>query len=250
MQTKHHFTDSMGSLTRVILIDAVEFPPDRASHRHGSVPNWFSRHLESQAGLAFESLPSSTPNLLSKVADAEGVIISGSPRDAWSDDPDMRALLDFASGLIARNQPVLGVCFGHQLLGRALGGDVRPNPAGWEVGTCRIALTEEGRTSPLFAGCEPEFAAIESHRDAVLSLPSGARLLAGNPHTPIQAFAAGETTFGVQFHPEMDGDILRHIWTERRERLRDSIPFDLDRVLDSAEGGASAVLRNFTSMLP
>jgi GMP synthase-like glutamine amidotransferase len=76
-----------------------------------------------------------------------------------------------------------------------------------------------------------------------------AKILATNGHTPIQAFSLDERIFGVQFHPEMDGDILRRLWTERRERLRGEVSFDLDQALDSAEADASRIFHNFVAML-
>ncbi len=134
-------------------------------------------------------------------------------------------------------------------ISRATGGDVGRNPAGWEVGAIPVELTAEGRQSPLFAGFDPEFAAIQSHRDAVFTLPAVAKILATNARAPIQAFSADDRIFGVQFHPEMDGEILRHRWSERREKLRGQVGFDLDRALDTAEADASRVLQNFVAML-
>jgi GMP synthase (glutamine-hydrolysing) len=159
-------------------------------------------------------------------------------------------MLKFVQTIIARRQPVLGVCFGHQLLGRGLGGEVRQHPAGWEVGTCKVKLTDAGLESPLFAGFDPEFDVIESHRDAVFTLPAGARLLATNAHTPIQAFSVEDRFFGVQFHPEMNGEILRHVWTERRVKLRGQVGFDLDQALDSANADAPRLFHNFIAALP
>jgi GMP synthase (glutamine-hydrolysing) len=100
----------------------------------------------------------------------------------------------------------------------------------------------------LFAGFDSKFGAIQSHRDAVLVLPPSATVLATNAHTPIQAFSVDERVFGVQFHPEMDGELLRHRWAERREKLRGQTGFDLDQALDSAEADASRVIRNFVTM--
>ena len=74
-------------------------------------------------------------------------------------------------------------------------------------------------------------------------------MLATNAHTPIQAFSFEERIFGVQFHPEMDGEILRDRWKERREKLRGQVGFDLDQALDSAEADASRVIQNFVTIL-
>jgi GMP synthase (glutamine-hydrolysing) len=115
----------------------------------------------------------------------------------------MDALADWLLG-VARTRPVLGVCFGHQLLARALGGRVERHGGGPEAGTFDVDLTEAGRADPLFAGLPPRLAVQEGHEDHVPEPPPGAVLLATNAHTPVQAFALGPRIRGVQFHPEFD----------------------------------------------
>jgi GMP synthase (glutamine-hydrolysing) len=233
-------------MKRVLLIDATEAPADTTAGPRGGVEQWFAWHL---GAVEMQTVPASDPAVSAAAEAADGVIISGSPRDAWGDEPAVLNLLKFAEQILSSRQPVLGVCFGHQLLGRALGGDVRRNPAGWEVGATAVKLTPAGSRSPLFAGFPPEFSAIQSHRDAVLALSASATVLATNARAPIQAFSVDDRIFGVQFHPEMDGEILRHRWKERREKLRGQVGFDLDHALDSAEADASRVLHNFVSLL-
>ena len=236
-------------MKRVLFVDAVEPPAEFPVDPSGSVEQWFGRHLKRERDLQVQTLRISSPQLAAESGTADGIIISGSPRDAWADTSDVLEMLVFARRILSGRQPVLGVCFGHQLLGRALGGSVGRNPAGWEVGSRTVGLTAAGLKSPLFDGFHYEFAVIQGHRDAVLALPPRAKILATNGHTPIQAFSLDERIFGVQFHPEMDGDILRRLWTERRERLRGEVSFDLDEALDSAEADASCVFHNFAAML-
>ena len=112
-----------------------------------------------------------------------------------------------------------------------------------------VELTPAGMDNPLFAGFDAEFVVMESHRDAVLTLPPRAELLAGNAHTQIQAFGVEDRMFGVQFHPEMSGEILRYVWAERRDRLRGEVSFDLDEALDTAEADASRIFHNFIAIL-
>lgn len=240
----------MFRMKRVLLVDAVEAPPELAAHPLGSVEKWFGKYLSQERGVELQTLPSSAAGLAGAADIADAVIISGSPRDAWAADPDTLGLLDLTRQVVSSRRPMLGVCFGHQLLGRALGGEVQRNPAGWEVGSLTVELTLAGLASPLFAGFDPTFRVIQSHRDAVLTLPPGAKLLATNAWTPVQAFSFEDRIFGVQFHPEMSGEILRHRWKERRERLRGQTGFDLDQALDSAEADASRVFHNFIAMLP
>ena len=107
-------------------------------------------------------------------------------------------------------------------------------------------------TSPLFAGMPAAPVFLESHQDAVLTIPLNATLLGGNAHTPVQALAYGPGQFSVQFHPEFTPEILRLLWTERRAALRGTLPFDADAVLDAAASTpwAPGLFARFLDLIP
>jgi GMP synthase (glutamine-hydrolysing) len=109
---------------------------------------------------------------------------------------------------VAEGLPVLGICYGHQLLAHALGGRVGWNPAGVEVGVVEIALTTAAGDDPLFAGTPLRFPACVSHRQSVLELPPGAVRLASSRMDANQAFRVGDCVWGVQFHPEFGAGIM------------------------------------------
>ena len=143
-------------------------------------------------------------------------------------------MLDLGGELLragARGTPVLGVCFGHQLLARAAGGRVVLNPRGREIGTVRVQLTEAGRRDPLFAWTAGagELETQATHTDAVDPLPPGATLLASNENTAAQAYRLSETVAGVQFHPELWAEAMRDLIASRSDKL-------------AAEGRDAAVL--------
>src|SRR5262245_32612260 len=81
-----------------------------------------------------------------------GVLLSGSPQSLTEPEPWMAEVAELVHAADRRGIPVLGVCFGHQLMGWAYGGRVVRNPRGWELGTVDVRLTEQGRTDPLFSG--------------------------------------------------------------------------------------------------
>jgi GMP synthase (glutamine-hydrolysing) len=238
-------------MKQLLLIDAFEAPQNGNSEALAHLDRWFGRYLDPLPGLAVQTIGASSPELETLAARADALMVSGSPLDAWSDDPIVLRLTSLLHIAVTSEQPVFGVCFGHQILARAMGGKVQHNPVGWEVGETEITLTPAGHASPLFAGLPATFRAIAGHQDAVLSLPPDAVLLATNFHTPIQAFAVGDYAFGVQFHPEMNGQILRTLWKDRRERLRGEVRFDLDAALDGAgeTPEAGRIFQNFTSLL-
>ena len=116
--------------------------------------------------------------------------------------------------------PVLGICYGHQLLGHALGGHVGANPRGREMGTVRVDLCAAGRDDALLGSLGGPLRVQATHLESLLELPPGATLLAGSAADPHHAFAWGTRAWGVQFHPEFDADVMRAYLEARREILR------------------------------
>ena len=113
--------------------------------------------------------------------------------------------------------PTLGVCYGHQLLAEAFGGEVADNPLGRQAGTITVTLTEAAQGDPLFAGLPEQLRVQVSHRQSVLKLPAQATLLGSGLGDPHQAFRLGEFAWGVQFHPEFDAAVARAYIEQRRE---------------------------------
>jgi GMP synthase (glutamine-hydrolysing) len=217
--------------------------------RRGDFEDWFRRGL----GLDADAAPAVSPYLgepLPVPADVPALVITGSPHMVTEATPWMLACERLVAELVPRGVPVLGVCFGHQLMARALGGRVEHNRKGQEIGTTAVELTPAGRREPLFDGLPTHLDVHSSHAQSVVELPPQARLLAHNAHDAHQAFAIGERAFGLQFHPEFDADIVRGYATSRSSRLR-------AEGIDAAVVAAAArdhpwgprILRNFLSLL-
>jgi len=148
-----------------------------------------------------------------------GVVVTGSSamvsaREPWSE----RSAL-WLREVVAAGTPVLGICYGHQLLAHALGGRVGPNPRGREIGTIELWLEPAARADPLLGALPGRCRVQATHVESVLELPPGARALASSEGDPAQAFAAGDAAWGVQFHPEFDADVMRSYLEERRALL-------------------------------
>jgi GMP synthase (glutamine-hydrolysing) len=156
------------------------------------------------------------------LAEYAGLLVSGSPRSLTEPEPWMEEVADLVHEADRRGVPVLGVCFGHQLIGWAYGARVVKNPRGWELGTQAIELTAHGREDALFRGIGPGPVQVnETHEDAVdeTELPAGLRVLAENATTPVQALAAGDHVRGVQFHPEIHGAVSREYCLRRAPQV-------------------------------
>jgi GMP synthase (glutamine-hydrolysing) len=179
-----------------------------------------------------------------------GVVVTGSSafvsdRAAWSERTG-RWLLE----VIRAGTPVLGICYGHQLLAQALGGRVGRNPRGREIGSARLRLHPAAREDPLLGVLEDPVAVHETHVEAVLELPPGIASLAETDGDPHQAFAVGERAWGVQFHPEFDADVMRAYLEARCEPIR-AEGLDADALLAGVTETPAGprLLRRFAELL-
>ena len=183
---------------------------------------------------------------LRRVGRDTAVIITGSSanvpdRDDWVVDTE--AVL---RELYAREVPILGVCFGHQLLAQALGGEVIKNPRGREMSTVEIERLEHDR---ILDGMPPRFRANACHSDTVSRLPDGCAVLAQSPGDPHQCLRFSDICYGVQFHPEFDREVMRGMIDARRPALVDA-GMDADALAANASDTPQAqrIFENFLAI--
>lgn len=223
-----------------------------ARQRFGDFEDWFARTIgpERFDYLTIdvsqnESLPAPPPHSLNEFA---GVVVTGSPamvshRLDWSET----AARWLARVVDEDRLPVLGVCYGHQLIAHALGGRVGPNPAGRQMGTQELTVGDH--EDPLIGPLTPLANVQVTHLEAVLEPPPQARVLGGMKTDPNHALHFGGRSWGVQFHPEFDAAIMR-CYVEARADLLDGEGFDsgsiLDTVCETAAG--SGVLQRFAAI--
>lgn len=150
-------------------------------------------------------------------SEGAALLISGSSANVFTREPWMLRSEAELRELVAGGMPVFGICFGHQLLAQALGGEVSSSANGREISTVEITPSA---ADPLLTGFAP-FAANVCHFDTVVRLPPGTEVLGSNPHEPHQMLRFGERCYGVQFHPEFDGEIMRAYVTARAQAMRD-----------------------------
>jgi GMP synthase (glutamine-hydrolysing) len=156
---------------------------------------------------------------LPKVSDVLAVVVTGSSAYVSDREPWSERAAGWLAELVAAGTPLLGICYGHQLLAHALGGRVERNPRGREMGTVEVALLPEAGGDPLFRDLGNPLTVQTTHLESVTELPPGARRLGENALDPHHAFAVGAAAWGVQFHPEFDADVMRAYLVARREIL-------------------------------
>ena len=200
-----------------ILVLQAGQPAPALRNRAGDYVDWFADAFGPDIQLeplpVFQGAPFPDPRLF------DGVLMTGSPLSVR--DYDREPWMQAAGGYLLRaaaHKPVLGVCFGEQLLARALGVAVTKNPRGREIGTIDVALTDEGRAHPILGKlASTTFQA--THEDVAVELPKGATLLGQNAFG-VQAFSVDEKILAVQFHPELDAARMRTLIDTRAEPLK------------------------------
>ncbi len=189
-----------------------------AAHNGANTRRNFRRELD--ADLAEFN---ATDGHLPEHTDFDGVVITGSRSSVYWDEPWIPPLIEYVAEAAAADVPILGVCYGHQVLAEALGGRVA-GMDGFEIGYNAV----RHRDDQLFEGIDEEFTVFTTHGDAVVELPPSATLLAENEHG-IHAFRDGGC-WGVQFHPEYDVETAREVTEGKRDRLGDA---RVDAVLEN-----------------
>ncbi len=132
-----------------------------------------------------------------------GVITLGGTQNVGDPHPWMAKELDFLKAAHEAQLPLFGICLGHQLIARALGGEIGKMDTP-EAGFCPVDIQVPGQTHPILAGMPWRHHQFQTHAHEVKALPAGATLLASSDKCKVQAFTAGVRTFGFQFHMELD----------------------------------------------
>lgn len=147
----------------------------------------------------------------------DGFVITGSCSDAHSNDPWILNLVDLLRKLDAKGKKVLGICFGHQILCRALGGKTGRAKA-WDLGVTCVHPSPSTIRLLSSLNIPPHLPIIQCHRDEVWELPPEAEVMARSEKTGIEMFRYRDHIMGIQGHPEYSKDILLNIIDRLLER--------------------------------
>ncbi|KAJ3674658.1 hypothetical protein LUZ60_005274 [Juncus effusus] len=140
----------------------------------------------------------------------DGFVVTGSCSDAHGNEPWILDLVDLLRKVNEKKKKVLGICFGHQILCRALGGRTGRAKA-WDLGITCIHPSHSTIRLLSSLNIPPHLPIIECHRDEVWELPSEAEIMAQSDKTGIEMFRYGDHIMGIQGHPEYSKDILQNI---------------------------------------
>ncbi len=206
---------------RSLLLIQVGTPPDALRATNGDLPHWFCRALGCD-GQTLDVVRVFEGEALPRPGAHRAAIITGSAAMVTDRHPWSEATAQWIREAMAVHMPLFGVCYGHQLMAHALGGEVIDHPEGLEVGCHAIELRDPARSDPLLQDFPPRFKAHLSHWQTVLKLPPGARALAYSAHDPHQIIRYSARAMSTQFHPEFTPEISRVYVDMRTEVLRQS----------------------------
>jgi GMP synthase (glutamine-hydrolysing) len=233
---------SSGSKEMTLVLRAGDALPEVAA-RHGEYGTWIQRATgDAWSGAWLEhDLRSGEPIPDGRAFAA--VVITGSPASVTERAPWMLRAEAYIRDLMQTEVPLLGICFGHQLMAQALGGEVRRNPRGREIGTVEVTTLAR---DPFFQELPNRFSANTTHVDTVVALPPGVTVVASTVLEPHAALAFGPFARSVQFHPEIDRGVMLGYVETRRQLLLDE-GLDADAILANVSDTplAEGLLRNF-----
>jgi len=149
-------------------------------------------------------------------ADADAYVITGSRHSVYDDLLWLPPLVQRVREILATQRPVVGICFGHQLLAHYFGGRVVRAPQGWGVGVQTAALV---RRAEWMMPAADEVRLLASHQDQVTALPEGAELFAGSEFCPLAGYTVGDRVLTFQGHPEFNREYAAALLDSRRQLL-------------------------------
>lgn len=231
----------MGNEKKIVIVKTGE-PVPSVLERRGPFAVLIEQTLGATWSAGYAVVDAREGELPAPVA-AAAYVITGSSANVPHREPWMLRVEGWLREVVRAGTPTFGICFGHQILAQALGGEVIRNPRGREIGRIRV---ERRADDPIFDGLPSSFETHATHVDTVGRLPEGAASLARSELDDHQVIRFTRTCYGVQFHPEMDHDVMAGYIEARREVLtaeRFDVPALLGRLSEAQLG--SRTLHNF-----
>jgi GMP synthase-like glutamine amidotransferase len=185
-------------MPRVTIIETGLVSPGNRE-LHGSYPQMFERMIgAADAGVTFDTVSIPAGDALPEIDGLEAILITGSAAGVYDELQWIAPLEAFVRAAHEHAVPMVGICFGHQLIAQALGGTVRKSEKGWGLGRHSYAVAPG---NGLIEGISIAVAC--SHQDQVITPPDGARTFMSSDFTPYAGLLyAGGRTLSVQPHPE------------------------------------------------
>lgn len=168
------------------------------------------------------------------IDDCDGWVISGSPASVYDGDEWIRTGEEIVRSLVAAERPLLGVCFGHQLMAQALGGEVRRAAVGWGAGAHEYDVIDQPHSG---APLPDRLRILAMHQDQVVTPPPDGDRWLTSEFCPNAGFRYGERAWSIQPHPEFTPGLVEQLCHERELRLGADVAAAAIASLDAALDG-------------
>ena len=155
-----------------------------------------------------------------EIDECDGYLITGSKLSVYDNVRWIRDLENFVCLLHSKKKFLLGVCFGHQLIAKALGGEVKKAQVGWVLGLQEYTFHNH---FPWLENPNKDIKLIHSHQDQVTNLPEGTTLVASNNSVPNAMYFIDDHIMSIQGHPEFTNEYAYDVVCKRRDILGEEL---------------------------
>ncbi len=182
-------------------------PPDDLRQAQGEQADWMLAALDAP-DLPVRVCKPHEDEPLPALAGIAGAVLTGSWSMVTDREPWSERTAEWLRGAHEAQLPLLGICYGHQLMAHAFGGVVDFHPRGREIGQHAIEFCADVGDDALLGALPPRFLANLTHEQSVLTPPRGAQVVARSSHDPHQVLRYGPNAWSVQFHPEFSATLM------------------------------------------
>jgi len=218
-------------------------------NKHGDFDDWII-HFLGRTNKNIKVISILKNQKLPRLKSALGFIITGSHAMVSQEHQWSVKLEKYIQKISRKDIPLLGICYGHQLIAKALGGKSGFNKKGKEIGKVKVSIAKTALNDPLFQNFPKKFNAFETHYQSVLKLPKDAVILASNFKDKHQAVKYSQKIWGVQFHPEFNKLVMEGYINNQEKNLA-KLGFSVDTLLNNVENChiSHKILGNFLEIM-